>query len=149
LRLNLADYGLAKDAPCSARSFWDGRLIACDESGFSVGPVPPHGVILLSVTRMIPNEPVYCGSDLHISQGCEVTAWLPRADGLTFELGLPREAAGVVDLILPYPPRSTSLDGSPVIWWRINEPGPARYRISVAFDRTAHLEILYNKDVLE
>ena len=90
---------------------------------------PPHGVVLLAVRKLNISLPQYLGSDLHVSQGMEVTEWEVSVSGLRFRLDCGRKIAGQVDLCLPQQPKATRCDGKTVSWQQLREDV---YRIPVA-----------------
>jgi alpha-galactosidase len=139
VQLRLADYGLTDEGYWSARSFWDGRCYPSFRGVVEIGDIPPHGVKLLAVTPRSDGEAVYCGSDLHISQGMEVAGWQPSAEGVVVDFGLPRLASGVVDLILPRAPRSACLDGKAIQMQELD----GVYRFPIAFEKSARLDVRF------
>ncbi len=89
----------------------------------------------------MPGQPQYLGSDLHISQGLEVTAWDAGPGRLELRLERPGHAQGEIVLYLPQPPTDVSLDGQPIAWQALESKGC--YRVEVAFERHASLKIDY------
>jgi alpha-galactosidase len=143
--LRLADYRLDLQDPTIAREFWSDTLYpptVKPDSSAETGQVflPPHGVALFAVRRLIPDQPAYLGSSLHISQGLELSAWQPRPDGLSLRLERPGEAQGCFDLYLPRTPHIVQMDGHPVRW---EEIAPRCYRLHVTFQQQAVLSINY------
>jgi alpha-galactosidase len=132
-RFNLpaADYWL--------RSFWDGRTyFAAQKQGIVFEEVPPHGVVLLAARAAPENEPLYLGSDLHFTQGVEVTEWKVTSKEVSLRLELPRVCQGSIELLLPAEPRRAKLDGNEITWESL---GDHCYRFEVAVDRKAELKI--------
>ncbi len=134
------------------REFWSGdaRLVSGKE--LQVTAIPPHGVKLLALRAssfrpaLPENEinPIYLGSDLHISQGLEVTGWHPGSGHLRFELARPGECQGVVDLWLPSPPEKASIDQMPMTWQRLPK---GIYRFQVAFQKQAVVEVSWGESM--
>jgi alpha-galactosidase len=127
------------DADYWVSSFWDNKICYCLKGQpLASQIVPAHGVLLLAVRPVLEGTPQILGSDLHISQGLEVKNWQvePGAFDCTFDLG--RQAAGEVELYLPYAPQSAWLDGKPLQWI---ESGEDRYRFAVAIHDVANLRV--------
>ncbi|HSF81503.1 MAG TPA: glycoside hydrolase family 36 protein [Anaerolineales bacterium] len=152
LTISLADFGLdpASITPdlYYARPFW-GIESAYIPAGFSealpmpggeltLPGIPAHGVALLAVRRLRPGVPTYLGSDLHISQGLEVSAWEPATAGLNLQLQRPGRALGHLELSLPAPPKLAFLDQQPLSWQTHREH---IYRFSVDFYQSAGLSV--------
>jgi len=98
------------------RSFWDGRVRNLPSGGsLNLGCVPPHGCVLLAA-RPVSTAPQYLGSDLHFSQGVEVSAWDAGPDSVRFALNLPPARQGWAVLWLPSAPRRVIVDGENTIW---------------------------------
>ena len=80
-----------------------------------------------------PEQPAYLGSDLHITQGSEVSRWDwdPTAKKLQMELVRPGQANGQIEVALPSPIQSVDLNGRSANW----EPGAVTgsYRVELAF----------------
>jgi alpha-galactosidase len=123
------------------RSFWGGQVVSIEPGGeVNLPPLPAHGCALIALRPRDIELPGYVGSDLHISQGLEVTRWQPTPDGLELELCLPRRASGSVYLSLPRQPGHVEIDGKPEIW---SEVLPFIYKINVEFDQKARMTIKY------
>ncbi len=82
--------------------------------------------------------PQYLGSDLHFSQGLEVSEWEVSVSGLRFTLDCGRELAGNVDLCLPSEPKSAHCNGMPMAWQQLREDV---YRFPVAGKDRVDIEI--------
>ncbi len=134
------DFDLPARPVYLARSFWGGETYRIEEGSLDLRGVPAHGAVLLAVRSFDPAQPLYLGSDLHISQGMEVAGWEVTATGVSLHLELPRRAEGLVDLSLPREPHSATL-GERSIDWEV--PGEGCYRFHVDFDRSAKLEVFY------
>lgn len=118
-----------------SRSFWDGQV-----DGFSTRKplifknVPPHGVVLTAVRRILPGQPQYLGSDLHISQGMEVTRWTVCDVQAELTLFLPRRCRGEITLALPVDPLACTCQGQPL---PITCLQPGIYTVPVALEGAA------------
>lgn len=138
--LRLSDYDLPAGAVWG-REFWSNQVLYSANGEFSWPLVPAHGVILLAVRRVHTGQPQYLGSDLHLSQGQEVThwEWSPAAPArLTLSLERPGQATGLLDLALPEAPHAAWLDNRPLDWLN---PAAGVYRLAVAFTRRAELRL--------
>lgn len=126
-----------------AREFWSGNIRRVSGKALRVTAIAPHGVKLLAL-RASPvgvdqvAQPVYLGSDLHISQGLEVSDWQLDPTSLRFTLARPGETHGVVDLWLPHPPEKASLDQEPITWQQLPE---GIYRFQVAFQKQVVVDV--------
>ncbi|MEW6717447.1 MAG: glycoside hydrolase family 36 protein [Chloroflexota bacterium] len=121
-----------------SRNFWRGA--SCQISGgvLTLNAIPSHGVELLALRPVHPDQPQYIGSDLHLSQGREVTRWQPSKQNVLLELERPGHAQGVIELYLPKPPQSVSLNGQRINW-EISHSG--YYSIPVEFRDKARIII--------
>ncbi len=152
LKLALADFGIhpATGSPCLyfARPFWGiesayippafSETLPVPDGEWALPGIPAHGVALLAVRRVSPEAPAYLGSDLHISQGLEVSAWEPASDGLSLQLQRPARAQGHLELSLPAPPQRAYLNEQPLVW---NTHHEHIHRFLVDFHQTARLKI--------
>jgi alpha-galactosidase len=138
LTLRLADFGLAGKVPAWGREFWSGTTYDIQSGTLNLRQVAPHGVCLLAVRPYRPGVPQYLGSDLHLSQGLEVTQWRPEARSLAFNLERPMSGQGSLEISLPSEPKEAFLNDAALEW----EPmGERRYRLGVAFERRAAIKI--------
>lgn len=112
LTFRLSDWQLSHRWTWMLREFWTGEVGECREE-YTFHNVPPHGARLLAL-RPQTGEPLYLGSDLHFSQGTELTRWELRPDGLGLTLSLGREAAGKIYLYLPESVQSVWADGEQI-----------------------------------
>ncbi len=105
-------------------SFWDDQtFFYCPAEKVSLPPIPAHGVALLAAYPQI--EPiVYAGSNLHISQGLEVSQWRIIEHGVEVELDLGRAFEGWFDLRLNQTPQSV---GGDVLRWQEKSKGCFRF----------------------
>jgi alpha-galactosidase len=144
VKFNWQDFGLERGLDSYARDFWRAQTYwisaGASENGLVVPQVPAHGVSLLAVRQADPSRPQYLGSDLHISQGLEVSAWVwdQPSNKVHLEIQRPGRARGQLELALPDPPVQALLDERPLSW---EVAGPGRYLFEVDFERTTRLEL--------
>jgi alpha-galactosidase len=139
VNLHLAEYGLDPEKEYLASSFWTEECQTTRDGRLGPFSVPAHGVLLLRTTQKPAQaRPAYVGSDLHLSQGFEMTGFEAEGRQVRVRLELPRKAEGVIRLALPFEPVKASQDGSPVAW---KPMGEEIYQFQVKFDRTARLEV--------
>lgn len=137
LQLQPAEFQLPPAKTYLARNFWDGTHYTINEAGLVFENIPAHGCLLLAV-RPFKHGPLYLGSDLHISQGLEISRWQLEDNGVRLGLQRPALSTGSLDLLLPAEPQRASLDGTPVAWQAVGEQV---YRFAVSFDQHAELEV--------
>ncbi len=118
--LRLAEFDLPQ-GDYWVRRFWDedaGAPRRFSGGALDLGELPPHGVAVLTLRRALPGEPQYLGSDLHISQGLEVSGWkwLPQQNRLSLALYRPGNWRGRIYLALPCAPADVQVDGQPCAW---------------------------------
>ena len=80
------------------------------------GDVPAHGVVLLAVRKTKQGEPSYLGSNLHFSQGFEVTSWKADDDHLEIKINPGKEISGHIDLFVPFPVRQIKINDEQGSW---------------------------------
>jgi alpha-galactosidase len=114
------------------RDFWTGQVCRIEPGGRVFKAIPPHGCLLLAL-RPLDKSPLYLGSDLHISQGLEVTAWTRRPDRLHVRLERPGRVEGVVDLWLP-----EGYSGGA----GIERQGEGHFRLPVRFEESFEFEVI-------
>jgi len=139
LELQAGEVGLDPQQEYLGRDFWSGQTF-CLPAGqpLALADVPAHGVRLLALRPSQPGQPVYVGSDLHISQGSEVTTWQAGSHGLAMRIERPGKAQGEIVLALPIAPGRASLNGSPLAW-TIDQQG--FYHFAITFNQSATIEI--------
>ncbi len=139
IRLPLERFDLDSAKNYRARAFWEGNLGQVSGGLLDLGAIPPHGVNLIALRPAPTDEPIYLGSDLHISQGLEVTQWsVATPEGVRLQLERPGKAQGEIELYLPRLPQRAILDQKEIIW---RATGEDRYTFPLGFDQTAVLEI--------
>lgn len=119
--------------------FWGGvckRIVT--GAAFVVEHVPAHGCVVTAWRRVHNADPVYLGSDLHLSQGIEVAEWKHGHKKVELTLRLPRKTGGVVRLWLPGKAASIIVNDSPV---EVNQDTLGVVTVPVQVDGFAHLEI--------
>jgi len=115
-------------------SFWDERILSVKAGQtLPLGPIAAHGCALLAVRPQQPGKAQYLGSNLHVSQGLEVSDWQENELVLTLKLSLPRQSEGSITLSLPRAPRSTAP--------RWQEIQSGIYRFQVRLDQQAEYKI--------
>lgn len=136
--IHLRDTYLDPDKSYLAREFWSGRIYASQEGCFELGNVAAHGAVVLAVRSWsgvkARAKPQYLGSDLHLSQGLEVTNWEPAAQHLTLRLSRPGRAQGNIYISSPRLPKTARVNGNEIIW---KLGGYDVIEIPVNFERTA------------
>jgi len=145
LIFRLSDFRVKIRGEFYAREYWSGESYQFSsseqgEADLLVKGVPAHGTVLFAVRQRQPGEPQYLGSDLHISQGLEVSEWSPGESELTFSLKRPGKACGKFELALPGPVLAARSRGKPLHW---SELGGGRYLFDIEFDKHAAVEVRY------
>lgn len=98
------------------RSFWTGQVGRMMPGTKMPMRVPPHGVCLMAIRQAKPNEPVYIGSDLHISQGMEVASFVADESSIEVMLSLPRTCSGEMVISTVKPVSEVLVEGKPTDW---------------------------------
>ena len=115
LEFSAERFSLATDTPWRLREFWTGDIGQMQNgSPFIYKAVPSHGVRVAAARQFDPGQPAYLGSDLHLSQGVEVSKWKSKRSELTFTLDLGHAISGTVQIYLPWQPKEASINGAPV-----------------------------------
>lgn len=127
-RLPAEDYWL--------REFWSGQLgLLKPDQLLSFSNVPAHGVAVVAARAVHPAEPIYLGSDLHLSQGLEIAAWQwePETKTLDIKFALGRIAPGTITLSLPWQPKGVTSGEAPC---HIDDLGDGIFTVQLAnFDQ--------------
>jgi alpha-galactosidase len=134
---NVSEEDFPAGSALVGRDFWNDEFVFFQADGVTVR-IAAHGVALLALRSIESDEPQYLGSNLHISQGLEVSGWYTSAGQTLIELTRPGHAEGVVDVHLPNPPLQASFGETRIPWERINDK---IYRFHVAFDEIGELNI--------
>jgi alpha-galactosidase len=138
ITLNLREFGLDPQAQYFAREFWSQKTHRITRGKLLRERLPAHGTLLLAVRLLTPGEPQYLGSDLHISQGLEVSHWKVSPRRVAVTLTRPGNAEGAVALRLPRPPKKALLDGEECTWESIQG---GVYSIALKFNQKAVLRL--------
>jgi alpha-galactosidase len=129
LQFSPQDYKLPFDQVWWLREFWTGMIGQMSrESPFIFHDVPPHGVRVIAARPYQANLPTYLGSDLHLSQGLEISAWQAEDHQVSLRIGLGRRASGSLVVYLPWQPTGAIFNESAQI---IKNKGRGIYRIDV------------------
>ncbi len=121
------------------RDFWNGVSTRISDDHLYLKGVPAHGVRLLSLRPVLEGAAQYLGSDLHISQGLEVTQWSVSPGNFNFRLERPGEDQGQLELYLPHPPSTIEVNQNEINWQAL---GNNIYRIPVQFHKIADIHII-------
>ena len=96
------------------------------------------GLSLLSFRPVTEGTPQYLGSDLHISQGLEVSLWSVSPENFNIRLERPGSDQGQIELYLPESPSQVLVNQEEANWQSM---GAHVYRIPVKFQKTADIHI--------
>jgi alpha-galactosidase len=146
LELRLDETHLDPQRSYYAHEFWSQKpyhILPLDpdnpDSGkLTLPPVPAHGVALFAVRQIEPHQPQYLGSNLHISQGLEVTGWDVSENHLDLRLERPGYAQGDIFLSLPYSPNQILLNDQPIL---CQNPTSGIYRFAIEFNQRALIKV--------
>ena len=128
LELNLKTFKL-EGQTWLMREFWTGEWAELDVN-YVFRAVPAHGVRLLTLSPL--QKIAYLGSDLHSSQGIELSSWKETRSRLSFDLDLGREAEGRIYLYCTSIPSAITVNKQEVYWIQESEN-----LISIALKMTA------------
>ena len=117
-------------------SFWDGAVR--DSSKAFTQMIPAHGVTLWAVREKLPTQPQYLGSDIHISQGMEVSDWTVGEGNAVCQIRLNRLFEGTLLFYSPVKPKRILFQGIPIFWKMIGEKIT---QVSIRGDKTGELSI--------
>jgi alpha-galactosidase len=121
------------------REFWSGDTTRISGGLLTLKSIPARGVKVLALRPAPSDVPCYLGSDLHISQGLEVTKWLETPTNFKLRLERPGKASGQVDLYLPREPERVIINQKDIIYHPLGE---GVYRLPVDFEQVAEIEIV-------
>lgn len=136
--IRLSEYGLQAGQDYWGRDYWLQSSVQSESGRFQLGEIPPHGVRLLAVRPRKPGEPVYLGSDLHISQGLEVVEWMPVGNELTVRLQRPARTRGKIELFLPGRLERAQLNREPL---PAEPTDTGAWSFAIEFDSAAVLQV--------
>jgi alpha-galactosidase len=144
--LRLSDFYLEGGEEMYAREFWSGKIYRPPpgdnaESGLVIPQVPAHGAVILAVRTRHPYQPQYLGSNLHISQGLEVTNWQPGDGRLQFDIARPGYSNGKIELALPGKIEAATANNSQISW---QSTQTGIYSFDLEFNKHANIEIIYS-----
>ncbi len=144
--LNLSDFYLEGSEEMYVRDFWAGKTYTIlnhdqNERSLTFEGVPAHGVLLLALRPRNIFRPQYLGSNLHISQGLEVTRWLPHDKSIEFDLERPGHSVGKIELAIPGQIESAFLNQSQITWQTESEE---IYSLDLEFNQKASIAINYS-----
>ncbi len=119
--------------------FWrESSVLVEEEDSFIAEQVPAHGCVVTAWRKPSTGQPVYLGSDLHISQGIEIAEWKLVGSELEITLRLPRKASGQVKLFIPTKVKTILVNSKPV---EVKTSADGMLTIPVIVDGFAHLKI--------
>jgi alpha-galactosidase len=143
LHLHLVQYGL-EEVDFVYREFWSGQTgIWSKGEQLTFPKVPAHGCVVIALRELQGGQPLYAGSDLHITQGVEVDAWNVDTEGIEFTLRLPRTAHGSVYLYLPEKTGAVTVNGAP---GELMPVSGSVYCLAVAVEGFCHIHLDYKKE---
>ncbi len=99
--LYLEDYNIGNDSSWVVSSFWDSMISFPENGKLNLGTLSPHATWLASVRKVIPDQSIFAGSNLHISQGLEVSEWKDSGKQITLNFQLPHKCSGEISLRIP------------------------------------------------
>jgi len=143
ITLHLKDFGLDNNGSgIIAREFWSGQIYEIIDGHIACKDIPPHGNLIFALREPHLHEPQYLGSDLHISQGKEVTDWRwdHERENLSFSIARPGITSGEIDLYLPREPISCEINKSAV---PLNSIRDNIYRLKVNVQEQAQIQIRF------
>jgi alpha-galactosidase len=99
--LYLEDYNITNNFSCVVSSFWDSKTSYSENGNLGIGILPPHATWLAAVRNLISGRPMFAGSNLHISQGLEVSEWKESNNQILLKFLLPHKCSGEIFLRIP------------------------------------------------
>jgi len=121
-----------------ALDFWNQQYYQISECELALPMLAAHAGVLLAVRAVEKNSAQYVGSDLHFSQGCEVTRWKAHESRVDFTLTLGRVASGWFWVQLPRTPQAVRVEGSAADFTRVAEE---LYKIPIQLTHEAQVVI--------
>lgn len=116
VNISMPDYGLDPKSTYLGREYWTGRLEQSVDGMFTMCSIPAHGVVIWAVRKNTPGAFQYLGSDMHISQGLEVSKFESDSGSARIWLQRPGNVDGNVVLSLPGVPIEARLNDLPCKW---------------------------------
>lgn len=136
--VNLREFGLDPEEIFLVSEYWSQKSQRIRRGKLLREKIPAHGTLLYAVRTYDELSPAYLGSDLHISQGLEISRWKSSPNGLDLSLQRPGKSQGRLALRLPAPPKQAIFDGQPLQWETAQD---GIYHFTVEFQRTASLSL--------
>lgn len=131
LSFSLDEFGLPETSVWWLREFWTGTTGQMAANlPFTFEAVPPHGMRVLAVRPCIESQPTYIGSDVHLSQGLEVSQWRAGQDQLSLTFHLGHQISGRIHLYLPWQLKRAVFGGE-AIEVHSQEPGSGIYSLDL------------------
>jgi hypothetical protein len=134
IALSPADFNLA-ESEYWVSSFWNDQAFQDPSSvvwpGAGLlwkGSLAAHGALLLAVRRVNREEPAYLGSDIHISQGLEVTCWEKHPHEI--KLVVNTKINGVVNLFVRGNVTQIRVEEKESLNWKSNAQNIIRFEIN-------------------
>jgi hypothetical protein len=137
IHTSLEEFSLP-EGPYFVREFWSGKTSRLINGHLRLDQIPAHGVQVVALRAVQNNKACYLGSNLHISQGLEVTQWFEVSSKIKFHLERPGHAQGQIDLYLPNSPSIASVNQEGTGWQLLDTD---IYRLQVQFKQHAVVEI--------
>ena len=137
ITLKLKDYGMDPNLEYIAHEFWTGAQIPVKKGQIKVEQLAAHGTALFALYPK-QNQAQYLGSNLHLSQGLEVTSWKSTSDGLSFTIETIGTITGTFDLWLSQAPKSAMANGDPLEFTEIEKN---IYQFMINVDHKSEVEI--------
>lgn len=133
LSIDLQDFQLDPSRSYALREFWTGEVRTVEGEATLFTGIAPHGCVLAAV-RPISGAPMYVGSELHVSQGLEVTGWEPFQHGVRLTFGIAPGRDGCIVLRLPEKPAGEGIEdlGDGFYVFRVNLRLESRFEIRYA-----------------
>jgi len=133
------EFGLANTKMYLIADFWNELQYLSDLKGITFPGVAPHGVIVLAVRPLIEGVPQFTSSNLHLSQGLEITSWQWDGTLLHFGINRPGKSAGHVTIKLPVAPKRALINGRDIDWKKTRAEC---YQLPVHINQYSEVEIL-------
>jgi alpha-galactosidase len=143
LTLRLNEYYVDTKKTYYGREFWTGEVYAINSDQHTFYNVPAHGSILIALQSIKSYRPQYLGSNLHISQGLEVSSWEHNSSGLSMRLKRPGYTEGEIALNLPKPPKDIFLNEQPITYLSADK---SFYQLPVVFDQIADIKLTWDTE---
>ena len=140
IHFNLNDFYLDSQIEYIAREFWSGDVYHIIDGILDIESIPPHGVVLLSVRPYRPYQPQYLGSDLHISQGLEISSWKSKPNQIEIIVHRPGIDEGYIVISLPHAPHLAHIEDRELVWKLVKDN---IYQFELQLKQYTNLSIRY------